>query len=340
MSSAISPDPVETLSPERPAPRRRPLGKRVMMAVRRAHLYAGLFLLPWVVLYGVTAFLFNHPTAFADQPARSFGRSELRGTPLESPPAARELAAQVVAALQARAPDGTKYALVEPERAKFTREFAFATVKADGHTVSLLFDAAGGGGSIRSKADEPVKVEEKAAFAVGPGKSAPKGGPARGPSRIDGGVFVPDPLHERVAAAVPAVLERTGFPPGEVTVTSVPDVSFRMSDGEKVWTVTHNPQTGAVSGKGGDDPGEPLSARRFLLRLHTAHGYPGAVNAKWAWCAVVDAMAFVMVFWGLSGLLMWWQVKATRRWGAVVVVLSAAAAAWLAVGMHDLLTGR
>ena len=33
-------------------------------------MYAGLFLLPWVLLYGVTAFLFNHPDAFAPRSAQ------------------------------------------------------------------------------------------------------------------------------------------------------------------------------------------------------------------------------------------------------------------------------
>ena len=97
------------------------------------------------------------------------------------------------------------------------------------------------------------------------------------------GLKLDDPLPERVKAAVPVVLERTGFPAGDVTVTSVPDVSFRMSDGEKVWTVTFNPTTGAVAGKTSDDTVEPLSARRFLTRLHLAHGYGSEVNARWAW---------------------------------------------------------
>ena len=48
-------------------------------------------------------------------------------------------------------------------------------------------------------------------------------------------------------------------------------------------------------------------------------------------------MAFAMAFWGVSGLLMWWQLKATRRTGAVVLALSAAAAAALAVAMSDVL---
>lgn len=314
-----------------------------MHVVRRGHLYAGLFLLPWVVLYGVTAFLFNHPNSFADQPAVSFDRSHLRDTPLASPPSPKDIATEVVAQLQSRAPEGTKYTFVEPEKAKFTREAAFATVKAEGETISLLVYANGSGGSVRSRKDEPPKVVEKAPFATGGGKAAPKGGRGAGnppPKTAADGVTTSAPLHERVKESVPTILDRCGFAGGEVTVTSVPDLSFRMSDGEKVWTVTYNPQTGAVGGKSTDDPVEPLSARRFLTRLHVAHGYPSETGVRWAWAVIVDAMAFVMVFWGLSGILMWWQVKATRRFGVLVVLLSAAAATWLAVGMHGVMVAR
>src|SRR5215212_3367202 len=89
--------------PARQETSKRPLHKRVMHAVRRTHLYLGLLLLPWAVLYGITGFLFNHPSAFADTPTATFGAAELAGTPMESPPAPREVAAQVVAALNERA---------------------------------------------------------------------------------------------------------------------------------------------------------------------------------------------------------------------------------------------
>ena len=336
----------------------RPLRKRAMHAVRRAHLYFGLFLLPWAVLYGITGFLFNHPTAFSDAPTASFGKSELVGTPMEAPPAPAETAAQVVAALNERAKDGAKYTLVEPAKAKYTREFAFATVKADGQEVSLLFDVTNPGGTVRSKATTPpATAEEPAPFAVGSAKGAPKGGGRGG--RGEKGAAAPkvdapththapntlqleSPLHERVKTAVPVVLERTGFPTGDVTVTSVPDLGFLMSDGTKVWRVTYNAMTGTVSGSPDDTAPTPdeLSARRFLTRLHLAHGFPGSPNAKWFWALVVDAMSFVMVFWGVSGLFMWWQIKATRRWGFLVLLLSAAAATALGFGMHELLAPK
>ena len=37
-------------------------------------------------------------------------------------------------------------------------------------------------------------------------------------------------------------------------------------------------------------------------------------------------MAAIMCFWSLSGLFMWWQIKATRVPGLIVLGLSAAAA--------------
>ena len=106
-----------------------------------------------------------------------------------------------------------------------------------------------------------------------------------------------------------------------------------------MYTISPTTPHTAIAGKSaGEEERQELSARRFLLRLHTAHGYPGEANARWYWAVVVDAMAFVMVFWGLTGLVMWWQIKATRRAGAVVLTLSAVAATALGFAMHSAMT--
>src|SRR5215207_8765489 len=145
---------------------RRGRAKAFLYVIRRAHLYAGLFLLPWAVVYGVTAFLFNHPTAFSDQPAAGFGRDALAGTPMEAPPPPADVAEQVVAALRARSP-GSTYTLVEPAEARYTREFAFAVVRAEGRETNVLVDVTGAGGSVRSRDVAPPRVEDPAPFAVG-----------------------------------------------------------------------------------------------------------------------------------------------------------------------------
>ena len=342
---------------------RRPLRKRTLHVVRRAHLYFGLFLLPWVVLYGTTGFLFNHPTAFSDAPAVSFGKNELIGTPMESLPKPAASAAQVVTALNERAKEGHPYSLVEPEKARYVRSLATVTVKGDGGETSVAFDLDYPGGTVRTRAAAPpAPVEEKAPFAIsanakGPGRAAGRGGEPSGrgqkggqrneksepgtPPEAAGPLLLPDPLHERMKATVPVVLERTRFPSGEVSITNVPDLSFLMSDGAKVWRVTYNAMTGTVTGASADSAApEELSARRFLTRLHQTHGFPGGPNAKWFWAVVVDVMAFVMVFWGISGVFMWWQIKATRGLGLCVLLLSVAAAATLTLGMHEVLSPR
>ena len=41
-------------------PKKRRVTPRWNILVRRLHLYAGLFMLPWVFLYGITGAMFNH----------------------------------------------------------------------------------------------------------------------------------------------------------------------------------------------------------------------------------------------------------------------------------------
>lgn len=296
------------------------------------------------MLYGVTAFLFNHPTAFSDQPTATFGRAATAGTPLENLPTPVEQAATVVAALNARLKPTTPYTLTDPTMAGYNREFAFATVKTDGRTVSVLFDVNAGGGTVRMATDPPPPPPvEKAPFAVGsPAPRSPQGKGKRQPADtrpVEDGLFLDQPLHERVKATVPTVLERTGFPTGDVTVTSVPELTFPLTADGKTWAASYNPMTGAVTGQPADAVAAPeMTARRFLLRLHTAHGYPGEPNARWLWAVLVDATAGVMCFWGASGLFMWWQLKATRTAGTVVLLVSAISAAALGVAMYQAMT--
>ena len=129
-------------------PLARPRGKRLIHLVRRGHLYLGLMLFPWAILYGVTSFLFNHPTAFSDVPTASFGASAFVGTPYERRPTANELAEQIVRKLNDVQKPTTPFTLAG--EAKFSREFAFGIVKADGNSLSFLVDVKSGSGTFRS----------------------------------------------------------------------------------------------------------------------------------------------------------------------------------------------
>ena len=52
---------------------------RFLKFLRRAHMYAGLTLLPWIILFGVTGIFFNHPTWFSRQEVVFQGNPEIVG---------------------------------------------------------------------------------------------------------------------------------------------------------------------------------------------------------------------------------------------------------------------
>ena len=109
-----------------------------------------------------------------------------------------------------------------------------------------------------------------------------------------------------------------------------------MADESRHWKATYNVQTGAVTGAPADaSPG--LTLREYLSQLHLTHTFPSQGGVRWLWAIGVDAMFVSMVFWGCSGLLMWWQLKAVRRLGAVFAVTGIVAAALLALAMYPVL---
>jgi len=55
----------------------------------------------------------------------------------------------------------------------------------------------------------------------------------------------------------------------------------------------------------------------FLRRLHVRHGYGRGYLADDAWALSVDLVVLAILFWGVSGLWIWWGLRRMRRWGLV-----------------------
>ena len=214
-------------------------------------MYFGLFLTPWVFLYGVSAFLFNHPDAFPDREVRTLDRSETAGTSLEAIPDAPALAARVVEALNTRS-GGRSYRLHNSDYATLSRPLTVtATGRGREHAVRYDFDS--GAVTIRST---PTA-----------GRS-PQGLP-------DGEILrIEDPPRERLARGVPVLLSRLGIEADEVSIRNPPDLVFDLdAEGQRL-RVAYNVQTERLSVRPVDDPAGRLSNRRFLTGLHLAFGYP------------------------------------------------------------------
>lgn len=58
-----------------------------------------------------------------------------------------------------------------------------------------------------------------------------------------------------------------------------------------------------------------LETSGFLNRFHRRRGYQQPYAADIAMAVSVDLVIVAMVFWALSGLWMWWEMRVTRLWG-------------------------
>ena len=144
----------------------------------------------------------------------------------------------------------------------------------------------------------------------------------------------------RVRATAERVFDLLGLEGRGASVRSAPDVDFALqtTDGRQL-TASLDLRSGelALTDPRGD-AGTDLSTRRFLTRLHKSHTYPDELGARWWWSLMVDVMAVTMLVWGLTGLVMWWQIRTLRRIGLSVLALSASWTAYLAFGMHSFFT--
>ncbi len=342
---------------------RSPWVRFLLMVIRRSHLYLGLLLVPWAILYGVTAYLFNHPSHFSSLKQSSIAAAMI---PSEWPTRdwiASDRAERVVDALNARFDAEQISILLDPAmEPRMEGKNIAASYEFEGRNYSMSIALDGQRGTMRS---QPVRAEalvpKRAFFEVAPVGTQPRtrgrGGPSansstdaatqrsnrsteEAPKASTDNNREPLKIEESLADRLQTAFQEIAIQQGhsidadQVRITSVPELSFGVLAGNEKWECQHSALSGAVSTSPSDHPiAAEFSWRRFLLRLHTAHTYPDQFNARWFWAIVVDVMAFVMVFWGVSGIAMWWQIKATRPSGSVAMAVSLLAAISLGVAM-------
>ena len=69
----------------------------------------------------------------------------------------------------------------------------------------------------------------------------------------------------------------------------------------------------------------------FLEHLHRRRGYQQPYALEDTWAFSVDLVIVAMVFWVLSGLWMWWEMRLTRLWGALFALFGVALFAFFLV---------
>ncbi len=277
--------------PARPArPRRAP--PRWRLWTRRIHLYSGLALVPWVLLYAVSGLLFNHPEVAAEPGPRRFGLSDLP-VDAQGPAELPQIAATAVASAL-----GPEVQLLPWPPPRFTRSLRARTAGEDGHPpslVSLRFPSLRG--SVRQSAPEPDRSPASL--------------------REIGEVHVPGFDASAWTKLSAHIARNIGGDDAPVELSATPRLQFAATIDGEPWQVTHDAKDGSLTY-------ESLQARdvrlpRLLARLHMTHVYPDRLGARWFHALIVDLTAACLALWCITGLLMWWQLRRVRRVGLVVL---------------------
>lgn len=328
--------------PSRPARRKTRVRTRFFRIVRRTHLYSGIFLVPLVLLYGVSAWLFNHPTHFSDRTttevAAPLESAEAELTELRDSDTLHQLAATIAAAYQPKAKKIGKKENASPPGA--------ATRRAATRKIAL---AASPGIELRTRIVASRTSDKKSAFLTldcedetAQLRIREERRPTREAKRIErtkidaieGNVLIPKLANDRIERRVEDAFAAAGLADGRIRYRTMPSMDFNVVHDGRVERVRYDFQRSELRGLSG----RHISTRRFLTGMHVAHGYPDSFNMRWIWALLVDVMALSMITWAISGLLMWWQMKSLRTIGFVLIAASVIASVLTFVGMHTSFT--
>lgn len=72
---------------------------------------------------------------------------------------------------------------------------------------------------------------------------------------------------------------------------------------------------------------------QFLTGMHARGGFEQDGILPTLWGVIVDLVSLAFIAWVVTGWLMWWQIRSTRRWGAVALIAGAAAFAVFTAGL-------
>lgn len=270
--------------------------------LRRVHLYAGLFLLPWVFLYGITGAMYNHQGLFPAGESYSVDDAKLQESALKDIPSPAVLAKQVVESIQKAKPN-SNIKLSSNHHAAFNNDIILETrVKGKKHVVHI----------------NPV---DHSAWITAPPQNEELGRQHAILRDVRNIKLNPNP-YQKAKEALPDIMSGAGLgnptpakPLGWCKLNFLAEV-----DGETA-RVTYVLRDGHVdmtrfTGEDGMIP------RATFLRMHTFHGRTPDASARNVWSFFIDLMALAMVTWGITGMVMWWQMKKLRKIGSLVLACS------------------
>ena len=321
-AESVFAEPVAKKQSPKPPKKNRNSRKRynaIMKIVRRLHMYFGLGLTPFVLLYGITAMLFNHPTWFRSSTSTTveLAPDTFDGITFEH---GTEIADLILQRITEHHAESDETYTIERDRSvepHLTGDL-FVDLQREDERARYRVSPSLDEGSVRVTRTSPrLEAEDRTPF-----------------PRSVGGVAAEtlDEISERIREHGSASDE------DRLTIRSTPDIKFHAIVDGKPWVVSCDLRTGDISAHRAGEMHRDFALRSFLTRLHVSHGYPSEPTlGRWAWAVFVDLTAVMMIFWAISGAVMWWQLKPTRRTGMLATVAGIAVSGVVGYAMLRLL---
>lgn len=323
-SDSLPSPPVTAASPSVDRPSSKLAGNkrrrgRALRIVRRVHMYAGLLLMPWLMFFGLSGMLFNHPNIGEKVDGQRVTSAELAKLSALKPWDARAAASAVVDQLNQTAAARGPYR-VDPEFESEFSGYAILNAPAPDGGHMLILDVAQARGVLVHK------VARKSAD----GSSFPR-------LQLPLEAYSSQALERHTkglleARALPHASELHAHP------KIAPELRLRVLDAEGVrWNLTYDTREGALAGRR-EDSFPNLGIAQIMGSMHKTHHFTMEVGALWLWALFEDLLGLAMVLWAVTGLVMWWQLKRTRVLGVASLLLALGIAAAVMTGTLQELT--
>lgn len=266
-----------------------------MRIVRRVHLYLGLLLWPFVLLFGITGLSFNHPTVGRQLEVRHVSAEEvarMTGFRAWQP---RRLAEEVVRKLREH---GLRMQLSSERPPHFTGFSLFAAPTEQGKQ-SVVLSLTDGSATITQRSAPPTLPAD----------------PLAGVTLSLAGAN----LIELSQQLEPLVGATTG--PLRPHPEARPELQLELRDEKnRAWTAAYNLSTGKMRATPAHQRRHSLT--ELLESVHRQHHYPPEGGATWFWALVADATALTLILWAITGIVMWWQLRRLRKAGMAVLMVA------------------
>jgi hypothetical protein len=266
---------------------------RALRAVRTIHMYIGLVLFPWVVFFGLTGMLFNHPGVGEPTSGRPIAAAELSAAGVQTLDP-DEVAESIATALRTQ---GKPFRVDPGYDSGFHGTTGVAT-GAPGVKLLTIVDLERGRGVVLTR---PDRATPDAPFA--------------GEVRLDQVQL--DALPPKVTSLL-AARGISGLA-HEPYLAMAQVLRFRLlDDAGRRWNATYDLGSGRLDGRPTDSP-PPLSLHDLLGTMHRTHHFPARLGPITFWVLFADLTALALVIWALTGIVMWIQIKKSRAAGVVAV---------------------